>query len=61
MGDNRDESDDSRFWGAVPLDNISGTPLLIYWSWQPEISVTAFFRKVRWRRIGKLLTQNPST
>jgi len=61
MGDNRDESDDSRFWGAVPLDNISGTPLLIYWSWQPKISVTAFFRKVRWRRIGKLLTQNPST
>jgi signal peptidase I len=57
MGDNRDESDDSRFWGAVPLDNISGTPVLIYWSWKPEVSFKAFFWKVRWDRIGKLLIQ----
>ncbi len=55
MGDNRDESDDSRFWGPVPLDNISGTPVIIYWSWKPEISLRAFFLKVRWNRIGKLL------
>ncbi len=61
MGDNRDESDDSRFWGPVPLDNISGTPLLIYWSWKPEIPITAFFRKVRWKRIGKLLTQKTAS
>ena len=32
MGDNRDESFDSRYWGFVPRENIIGRPLLIYWS-----------------------------
>ncbi len=32
MGDNREESWDSRFWGFVPRDHVSGRPLLIYWS-----------------------------
>jgi signal peptidase I len=32
MGDNRDDSQDSRFWGFVPRENIIGRPLLIYWS-----------------------------
>jgi signal peptidase I len=32
MGDNRDDSQDSRFWGFVPRGNIIGRPLLIYWS-----------------------------
>jgi signal peptidase I len=32
MGDNRDNSDDSRYWGFVPKENIIGRPLLIYWS-----------------------------
>ena len=32
MGDNRDESLDSRYWGFVPRQNIIGTPLVIYWS-----------------------------
>ncbi len=32
MGDNRDESYDSRYWGFVPRENIIGRPLLIYWS-----------------------------
>jgi signal peptidase I len=32
MGDNRDVSDDSRYWGFVPRENIIGRPLLIYWS-----------------------------
>jgi len=32
MGDNRDNSDDSRYWGFVPRENIIGRPLLIYWS-----------------------------
>ena len=32
MGDNRDDSSDSRYWGFVPQENIVGRPLLIYWS-----------------------------
>ncbi|HVN18051.1 MAG TPA: signal peptidase I [Dongiaceae bacterium] len=34
MGDNRDDSQDSRYWGFVPQENIIGTPLVIYWSVQ---------------------------
>jgi signal peptidase I len=38
MGDNRDHSLDSRFWGFVPRENIIGRPLFVYWSFdQPEI------------------------
>ncbi len=33
MGDNRDDSLDSRYWGLVPRDNIIGKPLLIFWSY----------------------------
>ena len=34
MGDNRDNSSDSRYWGFIPRDNIIGKPFLIYWSYQ---------------------------
>ncbi len=34
MGDNRDNSHDSRFWGAVPEHNIVGSPLMVYWSYE---------------------------
>jgi len=38
MGDNRDDSSDSRYWGFVPQENIVGRPLLIYWSMRsPEV------------------------
>ncbi|HVW85009.1 MAG TPA: signal peptidase I [Bryobacteraceae bacterium] len=33
MGDNRDNSSDSRYWGFIPRENIIGKPLLIYWSY----------------------------
>ena len=34
MGDNRDVSLDSRFWGFVPRENVIGTPMFIYWSFE---------------------------
>ncbi len=53
MGDNRDESADSRFWGFVDLKDIEGKALLIYWSWNSEED--NLLKKVRWERMGNLL------
>ncbi len=36
VGDNRDDSRDSRFWGSVPLENIKGKAVFVYWSWEPD-------------------------
>ncbi len=58
MGDNRDDSADSRFWGFVPRDKIAGQAFLIYWSWDPSISFSDFFNllgSVRLGRIAKLV------
>jgi len=42
LGDNRDESKDSRYWGFVPVENIVGRPLIIYWSIQNPDSDVPF-------------------
>ncbi len=58
LGDNRDNSLDSRYWGFVPENNIIGEALMVYWSWNPEISVGSIGEKlgsVRWDRIGTII------
>ncbi len=52
MGDNRDQSLDSRFWGFVKMDKIKGRAFLVYWSWNGQGSWTNW---VRWERIGRLI------
>ena len=46
VGDNRDHSNDSRFWGSVPYANIVGKPWFVYFSWDDQY-------KIRWERIGR--------
>jgi len=58
MGDNRDNSLDSRFWGFIPSENIIGTPMIVYWSWDPNIPITSIFQKldtIRFGRIGTII------
>lgn len=58
LGDNRDNSLDSRFWGFVPSDNIIGKAMFVYWSWEQNIPEYHFIDKlssVRWNRIGTII------
>ena len=49
MGDNRDHSYDSRFWGFVNLPAVKGKAFIMYWSWDKENT------GIRWRRLGRLI------
>lgn len=58
VGDNRDNSYDSRFWGFVPRENIVGTPIIIFWSWNSEIPFSKpldLLSSIRFNRIAKLV------
>ena len=72
MGDNRDNSLDSRYWGFVPRDNIIGKPLVIFWSYDAPTAAWVdynmkhfvdlaknFFFKTRWDRTLKLVRGYP--
>ncbi len=72
MGDNRDNSLDSRYWGFVPRENIIGKPLVIFWSYDAPTEdwvdynanhfidlAKNFFSKTRWDRTLKLVRGYP--
>lgn len=53
LGDNRDNSEDSRYWGFVPREAIKGRPWVVYYSAEPDaLEHRDWFRHVRWWRIG---------
>ncbi len=63
MGDNRDNSEDSRFWGFVPRDLVIGRAMFVYWSYDESAPTSGggigflvdFFKNTRWSRTGTLV------
>ena len=54
MGDNRDRSFDSRFWGFVPIDDVRGRAFVKYWSWNSDTG-KGWSQRLRWWRIGQFI------
>lgn len=52
LGDNRDNSEDSRYWGFVGRDDIRGRPWFVYLSVQDEEDAGGFMGRIRWDRVG---------
>ena len=61
MGDNRNDSEDSRYWGFVPRDYVIGRAMFVYWSYDESAPpsglgiVGDFFMNTRWSRTGTLV------
>ena len=71
MGDNRDDSSDSRYWGFIPRENITGKPVIVFWSYDAPTEdllnfnahhvvdlAQHFFTRTRWRRTFMLVRPN---
>lgn len=56
LGDNRDNSLDSRYWGFVPDSLVRGSPVMVYYSYSPDSAVAFdWLKRVRWQRLGELI------
>lgn len=56
LGDNRDNSLDSRYWGFVPDSLVKGSPIFVYFSYSPDSGASFdWLTRVRWQRLGELI------
>ena len=56
LGDNRDNSSDSRYWGFVPDSLVRGQPMMVYYSYAPDsASHLDWLTHVRWKRFGEIV------
>lgn len=54
LGDNRENSEDSRYWGFVSRESVRGRPWFVYYSFQRSDPASwEWFKNIRWRRIGQ--------